>query len=145
MTHRIGLKFRDFSENLHGKILPNFFFSYFCQLLLLSSFFNKGNSCETENSKYFDAMVEMFWFFLNMFLYCKIIISFSELFLVTCFLCILQTHLTRRNTSIPTKLKKMPTHDFQMMTKVTFVNFLSRLSPYCQYSTKFHVKWTKIF
>ena len=34
-----------------------------------------------------------------------------------------------------------------MMTKVAFVNFLSRLIPYGQYSicTKFHVKWTKIF
>ena len=34
-----------------------------------------------------------------------------------------------------------------MMTKLEFVNFLSRLIPYGQYSicTKFHVKWTKIF
>ena len=46
---------------------------------MLSSFFNKGNYCEIENSKYFDAMVEMVYF-LNMFLYCKIIISFLELF-----------------------------------------------------------------
>ena len=90
-----------------------FFFSHFSQLLLLSSFFNKGNSCEIENSKYFDAMVGMVYF-LNIFLYCKIIISFSELFPATCFLCILQTQLTRRNTSIPTKLKKCQHMTFVM-------------------------------
>ena len=90
-----------------------FLFSYFSQLLLLPSFFNKGNSCEIENSKYFDAMVGMVYF-LNIFLYCKIIISFSELFPATCFLCILQTQLTRRNTSIPTKLKKCQHMTFMM-------------------------------
>ena len=37
----------------------NFFFSYFSQLLLTLSFFNKGNSCEKENSIYFDAMVKI--------------------------------------------------------------------------------------
>ena len=47
------------------------------------------------------------WFiFCNIFLYCKIIINFLELFSATCFLCILETHLTRRNTSIPKSLKK---------------------------------------
>ena len=35
-----------------------------------------------------------------------------ELFSATCFLCILQTQLTRRNTSIPRKLKKMSKRDF---------------------------------
>ena len=35
-----------------------------------------------------------------------------ELSSATCFLCILQTQLTRRNTSIPKKLKKMSKHDF---------------------------------
>ena len=89
------------------------FFSYFSQLLLFPSFFNKGNSCEIENSKYFDAMVGMVYF-LNTFLYCKIIISFSELFPATCFLCILQTQLTRRNTSIRTKLKKCQHMTFMM-------------------------------
>ena len=44
-----------------------------------------------------------FW---NIILYCKIIINFLELFSATCFLCILETHLTRRNTSIPKSLKK---------------------------------------
>ena len=38
------------------------FFSYFNQLLLTLSFFNKGNSSETENSTYFDAMFEMVYF-----------------------------------------------------------------------------------
>ena len=90
-----------------------FFFSYFNQLLLLSSLFNKGNSCEIENSKYSDAMVEMVYF-LNIFLYCKIIISFLELFPATCFLCILQTQLLRRNRSIPTKLKKCQQTTFVM-------------------------------
>ena len=28
----------------------------------MPSFFDKGNSCETENSIYFDAMVEMVYF-----------------------------------------------------------------------------------
>ena len=37
-------------------------------------------------------MVEMVYF-LEFFLYCKIIISFLELFSLTCFLCILQTQL----------------------------------------------------
>ena len=37
----------------------NFFFSYFSQLLLTLSFFNKGNSCEKENSIYVDAMVKI--------------------------------------------------------------------------------------
>ena len=90
-----------------------FLFSYFSQLLLLPSFFNKGNSSEIENSKYFDAMVGMVYF-LNIFLYCKIIISFSEIFPATCFLCILQTQLTRRNTSIRTKLKKCQHMTFMM-------------------------------
>ena len=46
--------------------------------MLLSSFFNKGNSCEIENSKNFDAVVEMAYF-LNMFLHCKIMISFFRI------------------------------------------------------------------
>ena len=55
------------------------------------------------------------WFvFWNIFLYCKIIISFLELFSVTCFLFILQTQLTRRNTSIPKKLKKRQHMTFMM-------------------------------
>ena len=46
------------------------------------------------------------WFiFWNTFLYCKIIISFLELFSATCFLCILHAQLTRRTASIPKKLK----------------------------------------
>ena len=125
-----------------------FCFSYFSQLLLLSSFFNKGNSCEIENSKYFDAMVEMVYF-LNMFLYCKIVISFLELFAVTCFLCILQTSKQEKIHQFQQNVKNVNIWllwwRHQMMIKVTFVNFLSRLIPYCQYSTKFHVKWTKIF
>ena len=49
-----------------------------------------------------------------MFLYCKIIISFLELFPATSFLSILQNQLTRRNTSIPTKLKKYQRITFMM-------------------------------
>ena len=57
------------------------------------------------------------WFiFWNIFLYCKIIISFLELFSTTCFLCILQTQLARRNTSIPKKLKKHQHMTFMMMS-----------------------------
>ena len=101
-----------------------FFFSYFSQLLLLSSFFNKGNSCEIENSKNFDAMVEMIYF-LNKFLHCKIIIRFLELPVVYVF-------------SRPSRQEEI--HQFLQNS-----TFLSRLIPYCHYSTKFHVKWTKIF
>ena len=59
--------------------LKNFvknFFSFFSQLLLTSSFFNKGSSCVIENSIYFDAMVKMVYFsgYVSI-LYCKIIIS----------------------------------------------------------------------
>ena len=57
-----------------GEFLSNFFFSYFSQSLLTSSFFCKGNSCEIESSIYFDAMVEMVYF-LECFLYCEVIIS----------------------------------------------------------------------
>ena len=67
------------------------------------------------------------WFiFWNIFLYCKIIISFLELFSATCFLCILKTHLTKRNTSVPKKVKKRQHMTFMMSSnndKVTFVNF----------------------
>ena len=44
------------------------------------------------------------------------IISFLELFLATCFLCILQTHLTRRNISIPKNLKKRLHMTFMMIS-----------------------------
>ena len=90
--------------------------------------------------------------FCNIFLHWKVIISFLELFSATCFLCILQTQLTKRNTSIPKKLKKRK-HMTLMMTLSNddksdiYQFFLSRFIPYCQYRicTKFHVKWTKIF
>ena len=42
------------------------------------------------------------------------IISFLELFLATCFQCILETQLTRRNTSIPKNLKKRLHMTFMM-------------------------------
>ena len=74
------------------------------------------------------------WFiFWNIFLYCKIIISFLELFVATCFLCILQTQLTRRNTSFPKKLKKRQHMSF-MMTP-------SQESDICQlfYPDLFHI------
>ena len=58
-------------------------------------------------------MVEMV-FFWNIFLYCKIIISLLELFSASFFLCILQTQSTRRNTSIPKKLKKRQLMTFMM-------------------------------
>ena len=89
------------------------------------------------------------FFFLNMFFYCKIVISFLELFPVTCFLCILQTSKQEKIHQFQQNVKNVNIWllwwRHQMMIKVTFVNFLSRLIPYCQYSTKFHVKWTKIF
>ena len=44
------------------KFCEKFFFSYFSQLLLMSLFFNKGNSCEIENSIYYDAIVKMVYF-----------------------------------------------------------------------------------
>ena len=45
-----------------GKFSQKIFFSYFIQLLLTSSFFDKVNPCEIENYIYFDAMVEMVYF-----------------------------------------------------------------------------------
>ena len=89
----------------------------------------------------------------NVSLYCKIIISFLELFSVTCFLCILLTQLTTRNTSVPKKHHiKRSSHEFHddvitWLQKWHLPIFLPRLTPYCQYSiwTKFHVKWTQIF
>ena len=93
----------------------------------------------------------MFFFFWNMFFYCKIVISFLELFPVTCFLCILQTSKQEKIHQFQQNVKNVNIWllwwRHQMMIKVTFVNFLSRLIPYCQNSicTKFHVKWTKIF
>ena len=73
-------------------------------------------------------MVEVVYFW-NIFLYCKIIISFLELFSVTCFLCILQSQLTRRNTSIPKKLKKRQHMTFVMTSSNAFLMsiFLSSL------------------
>ena len=48
------------------------------------------------------------WFiFWNILLYSKTIISILEIFSATCFLCILQTQLIKRNTSIPKYLKKL--------------------------------------
>ena len=61
MTYRIGLKC-DFSLDILGKILSNCFLSYLSQLLMPSSLFNNGNSCEMENSIYFDEMVKMVYF-----------------------------------------------------------------------------------
>ena len=85
------------------------------------------------------------WFiFPNMFLYCKIIISFSELLPATSFLCILQTHFTRRNTSIPTKLKKCQRITFMMTSPndgksdicLFFIKTYSILSVQCKISCK---------
>ena len=56
--------------------------------------------------------LKWFFFFWNIFLYCKRIMTFLELSSTTFFMCILQTESTRRNTSITKKLKKMSTHDF---------------------------------
>ena len=62
------------------------------------------------NYSRFPFSISDFWYkwfiFWNIFLYCKIVIRLLELFLATCFLCILQTQLTRRNTSVPQKFKK---------------------------------------
>ena len=132
-----------------GKCWQKYFFSYFSQLWLASPFFNKRNFCQTKKFiyTYFDAMAEMaFW---NIFLYCKIIIAFLEPFSAASFQCILQTHWTRRNTSIPKILENVNTWlswwRHHMMAKWHLSIFLSRLIPYCQYSIckKFHVKRTK--
>ena len=134
-----------------GKCWQKYFFSYFSQLWLASPFFNKTNFCQTKKFiyTYFDAMAEMaFW---NIFLYCKIIIAFLEPFSAASFQCILQTHWTRRNTSIPKILENVNTWlswwRHHRMAKWHLSIFLSRLIPYCQYSicTKLHVKWTNIF
>ena len=73
------------------------FFSCFRQLLLRSSFLNKGSSCEIENIWKIEKIENIHWskrfIFWNIFLYCKIIVSFLEIFSATCFLCILQTQL----------------------------------------------------
>ena len=68
------------------------------------------------NEKHLNILMQWSkWFiFWNMLLYRKIIISFLELFPATCFLCILQTQLTRRNTSIPKKLSKCQHMTFMM-------------------------------
>ena len=85
------------------------------------------------------------WFiFWNTFLYCKIIISFLELFSATCFLCILQTQLTRRNTSIPKKLKHIITlHIPKKRQHMTFMMASSsdEKSNICQvcYQDLFHI------
>ena len=52
--------------------------------------------------------------FFYIFLYCKIIIRFLELFSAFYFLCILQTQLSRRNASIPKKLLKNQNMTFMM-------------------------------
>ena len=46
-----------------GKFCQKYFFSYFYFLVTADVLiFNKVNSCEIENSTYFDAMVEMVYF-----------------------------------------------------------------------------------
>ena len=63
--------------------VKNNFFSYFSQLLLTSSFFNKVYSCEIENSIYFDAMVyflEYLFILQNIYQFFRII--FGHLFRV---------------------------------------------------------------
>ena len=52
--------------------------------------------------------------FFYIFLHCKIIIRFLELFSAFYFLCILQTQLSRRNASIPKKLLKNQNMTFMM-------------------------------
>ena len=92
-------------------------------------------------------MQSLKWFiFCNIFLYCKIIISFLELFSVNCFLRILQTQYFGIS-STPKKLKKRQHMAFMMTSSNDDKSFLSRLISYCQCSicTKFHVKWTNIF
>ena len=123
-----------FSKIYVGKFCK-FVFSYFSELFLTSSFFNTGNSCGIENSKWFNSKWSKWFIFWNI-----------------CFPCILQIQLTRRNTAIAKKLKNFNTYfswrRHGMMTKVTFINFfLSRIVPYCKYSicTKVHVKWSSCF
>ena len=57
-----------FSKIYFEKFCQKFVLSYFSQLLLTLSIFNKGNSCEIGNSIYFDAMVEMICFLEDFFI-----------------------------------------------------------------------------
>ena len=104
-----------------------FFFSYFSQLLRRHHFLTRVIPVKWK-ILYILMQWSKWFIFWNIFLCCKIIISFLELFSATCFLCILKTHLTKRNTSIPKKVKKRQHMTFMMMSsngdKVTFVNFL---------------------
>ena len=77
-----------------GNFAKSFFLVISINYCWSQHFFYKFNYCEIENLKYFAAMVKFFY----LFLYCQIVISFLELFSPTCLLCILQNHLTRRNT-----------------------------------------------
>ena len=54
--------------------------------------------------------------FLECFFILQNSISLSGLFLTTCFLCILQTQLTRRNTSLPQKFNKHQHMNFVTMS-----------------------------
>ena len=62
--------------------------------------------------------------FLYIFLYCKIIIRFLELFSAFYFLCILHTQLTRRNASIPKKLLKNQNMTFMMTSSNSYKKYI---------------------
>ena len=141
-TSRNTSNFRDFSKHLLGKILSKLFLVISVNYCWRHHFLTKVILVKLKILYIFMPWSKWFTFW-NIFLYCKIIISFLKLFSTTCFLCTFQTHLTIKNKSIPKKLKKpLSWWRDQMMIKVTFVNFLSRHIPYCQYSicTKFHIK-----
>ena len=101
-----------------------FFFSYFSQLLRRHHFLTRVIPVKWK-ILYILMQWSKWFIFWNILLYCKIIISFLELFSATCFLCILKTHLTKRNTSIPKKVKTRQHMTFMMSSnnKMTFVNF----------------------
>ena len=79
LTYRIGLKFPYFPKMYLGKFCQSFSQFFLTKVILVKL---KILYILMERSKCF--------VFFNIFLYCKIIISFLGLFSATCFLCILQ-------------------------------------------------------
>ena len=102
-----------FPKILLGKILRIFFFffGYFSHLLLTSSFFNKDNFCEIENSTYFDVMVKIVYFLEYFFIlqnnYWSFKVIFGNLFSVY-----FQTQLTGIYHSIESIIKVLINQKF---------------------------------
>ena len=79
--------------------------------MLTSSFFNKGNFCEIENSTYFDVMVKIVYFLEYFFIlqnnYWSFKVIFGNLFSVY-----FQTHLTGIYHSIESIIKVLINQKF---------------------------------